>query len=203
MLARWPFFNDDAEVVELLDDSFDVATNTRTIFGIGLGRLRNGDDAAVTPRPGRQGEERFGEIGETNDHLLAAGRFRAEHGSLTDGAGIRVGHNDAKIQGIGIDGNEGVHPRAGIVHINVQAFRRQRNAGKDNALLIALSGFNLSGSLSLLFCCNRGFSDANDGLFFLMAGCGGDAEQRHCHHSTDSLTRNHQTRITGWLWQAV
>jgi len=172
MLARWPLFNYDAEVVELLDDGFDVAANAGTIFGSGLRRLRDSDDAAVTPRSGRQSQKRFGEIGETDDHLLAASRFRAEHGSLPDGAGIRIGHDDAKVQGIGIDGDEGIHPGAGLVHINIEAFGGQRDAGEDNALLVALSGVSLGSRLSLLFCSYGGFSDANDCLFFFMAGCG-------------------------------
>lgn len=83
-LAGGPLFNDDSEVVELLDDGLDTAADAGAVLGIGLGGLSNGDDTAIAPGAGRQGNEGLDEVSLADGHLLAAGGLRAEHGALTD-----------------------------------------------------------------------------------------------------------------------
>lgn len=121
-LACGPLIDDEAEVVKLLDEGFDVAADFWAVFGAGLGGLGDGDDATIAPCGGRQGDEGLGEVGGTQLHLLAAGGLGAEHGSLADGAGIGVCECDAEVEGVGVDGEKGIDPGAGLAHIDIHAF---------------------------------------------------------------------------------
>ena len=126
-LARGPLFDDDAEVVELLDGGFEVAANLGAVLAAGQGRLGDGDDAAIAPCAGRQGDQGLGEVGGAQLHLLAAGGLGAEHGSLAHGAGVGVGEGDAQVEGAGIDREEGIGPRARLMHIHIHALGGQRD----------------------------------------------------------------------------
>jgi len=57
----------------LLDDGFDVAADFWAVFGGGEGGLGDGDNAAIAPCGGRQGDEGLGEVGGTQHDLTAAG----------------------------------------------------------------------------------------------------------------------------------
>ena len=148
-LSRGPLIDDEAEVVELLDDGFEVAADLGAVLGAGLGRLGDGDDAAIAPCAGRQGDEGLGEVGGAQLHLLAAGGLGAEHGSLADGAGVGVGQGDAQVEGVGVDGEKGIGPRARLMHIHIHALGGQRDQGQGGALAVAEVGGGLSGGLGL------------------------------------------------------
>ena len=103
----------------------------------------------------------------------ASGR---QHGSLADGAGVGVGQGDAQVEGVGIDGEKGIGPRAGLMHIHIHAFGGQRDQGQGGALAVAFGGGGLGGGLRLLLGADGVLGDADDGLLFLVAG--GDERQR-------------------------
>jgi len=106
----------------LLDDGFDVAADFGAVFGAGEGGLGDGDDAAIAPCGGRQGDEGLDEVGGAQLHLAASGGLGAEHGSLANGAAVGVGECDAEVEGVGVDGEKGIEPGAGLAHIDIHAF---------------------------------------------------------------------------------
>ena len=173
-LAAGPLFDDDAEVVELLDGGFDVAADLGAVLGGGGGRFSDGDDAAIAPGFGGQGGDGLGEVGEADLHLLAAGGLGAEQGALAHGTGVGVCEQDAEIDFVGLDGEEGIFPAGGVVDVDVEALGGERDGGERGALLVTKSG----GGLSFLLGGGGLLRDAFDGLLFLVAGGDGEREQK-------------------------
>lgn len=192
-LAGGPLFDDDAEVVELLDDGFDVAANAGAILEACLGRLGDGDDAAIAPGSGRQRDEGFDQVTGTDDDFLAAGSLRTEHGSLAHRAGIGIRHDDAKIESVYVHGDKRIEPGTGLMDIDVKALGGQGDSGKSVTLLVTLCRLGLS----LLFNCDGCFGNTGDCLLFLVAGCEATTQQRQSGNSNHSRARSHPSRITG------
>ena len=108
-LASWPLFHDDAEVVELLDRGFNVATDLGTVLGRG-GTLSDGNDPAVAPRRGWDRGNSLRQIRGTQLQFLASRGGGAKHGALTNGAGIGVCHRNTKRDHIRTDRDEWIFP---------------------------------------------------------------------------------------------
>jgi hypothetical protein len=51
--ASGPLFDDDTEVVQALDNGFDIAAEFGAVFSVGQGRLCHSDDATIAPGTGR------------------------------------------------------------------------------------------------------------------------------------------------------
>ena len=164
----------------MLDDGFYVAADFGAVLGAGLGGLGDGDDASIAPCGGGQGDEGLNEVGGAQLHLLAAGGFGAEHGSLADGAGVGVGESDAEVEGVGVDGEKGICPGGGLMHIYIHAFGGQGDEGQGGALAFAEVGGRLGGGLGLALGVDGVLGDSDDGLLFAVAG-----EERHGEEQGD------------------
>lgn len=171
----------------MLDDGFEVAADFGAVFGAGLGGLGDGDDAAIAPCGGGQGDQGLGEVGGAQLHLLAAGGLGAEHGSLADGAAVGVGQGDAQVEGVGVDGEKGIGPGGGLLHIHIHAFGGQGDEGEGGALAVEEVGGGLGSGLGLALGVDRVLGDAGDGLLFAVAGGEGHGqEQGHGRKSLES-----------------
>ena len=53
-LARWPLLDNNAQIVQLLDRSFDVTPHLGAIFCSWPRKLGHRHHASILPRPGRQ-----------------------------------------------------------------------------------------------------------------------------------------------------
>ena len=138
-LVGRPLIDDDAEVVELLDDGFDIAAEPWAVALVGAGGFGYSDYAAIMPRAGRESDERLRQIGGANLKLLAASAFGTEHGSLADGTGVGVRKGDAHTDEIHVDGEERIAPRAGFVNVDVHALGGERNLGELTAELFLIA----------------------------------------------------------------
>lgn len=157
-----------------MDGGFDIATDLGAVFSGCEGRLRHGDYAAIAPCAGRQGDEGFGQVGGAQLNLLAAGGLRPQHASLPQGAGVGVDEGDAQIERIGVDGKEGIGPCAGLMDVDIEAFCRQRDAGKIGTLAVDFRGCGLGFEFGV----ERGLSDVGHGLLFLVASDKGEGQQQ-------------------------
>ena len=66
ILAPWPLIHHDSEIVELLDDGFDVAPKLWSIALVCTGRLGDSYDAAIVPGAGRESDKRFRPVSYTH-----------------------------------------------------------------------------------------------------------------------------------------
>jgi len=198
-LARRPLINDNAKVAELLHYRFNVTAELGPIGLVRAGRFGYRNDAAIVPCASGESDESLREVGGTNLKLLTASAFRAEHGSLADGAVICVGKGDAHADGIGIYREEWIAPGTGLMDVDVHALCGERNLGQLGSLLFLLAFSGLSCSGCLLFGGDGGLGHADNGLLFLVAGDKGDNEKQvQAQKSAQTGTVSHGTSITSW-----
>jgi len=176
LLTRRPLIHYHTQVIELLDGGFDLAANFRPRLFVGQRRFFYGYDAAVGPGAFGQRDQRVYQVGLVNLNLLAAGGCGSQKAAFAEIAGIGVGLDDAQVDHLRVEAEEGIGPGTGFVYVYVAAL----GGNGDFCQICALLVFFREGGLGLMFRGLRPAGDFADGLFFFAAAGEKRERQEKC-----------------------